>query len=85
MSNAKILMYTTKWCSDCRRVKMFLQQKQVDYDEVDIEENSEAAEIVEKLNNGFRSVPTIIFPDGTVTVEPSNQELEKLLLDKNLL
>ncbi len=81
----KILIYTTKWCSDCRRVKMFLQQKQVGYDEVDIEENPKAAQIVEELNNGFRSVPTIIFPDGTVAVEPSNQELEKLLLEKKLL
>jgi mycoredoxin len=34
---------------------------------------------VERINKGFKSVPTIVFPDGTVLVEPSNAELEKKL------
>jgi hypothetical protein len=31
------------------------------------------------LNNGNRSVPTIVFPDGSRLVEPSNAELLRKL------
>jgi len=46
-----------------------------DYQEIDINESAEAAELVEKLNDGFRSVPTLVWPDGRILTEPSNQEL----------
>lgn len=49
------------------------------YTDIDIEERPEAAEIVTRVNNGRRSVPTIMFPDGSVLVEPSNAELEAKL------
>jgi len=70
-----IKMYSTKWCGDCRRAKMIFKSESVAYDEIDISDDAEAIAYVEKINNGLRSVPTIVFPDGTVMVEPSSPDL----------
>jgi glutaredoxin-like protein len=72
-------MYGTKWCHDCRRSKQFLDSKNVAYQWIDLEDNAEATEFVLKVNNGMQSVPTIVFPDGSVMVEPSNQALAEKL------
>ena len=55
--------------------KLFLDEHGVDYEYIDIDENQKAAEKVEELNNGNRSIPTIVFDDGDVLTEPSNEEL----------
>jgi mycoredoxin len=75
----QIKMYGTKWCPDCARAKRVFDKLKVVYEWHNIEEEPEAAAYVEKVNGGFKSVPTIVFPDGSVLVEPSNQELEKKL------
>ena len=54
-----ITMYTTSWCGDCRVTKRVLEQKGLAFTEVDIEQDPNAAEIVMKVNNGKRSVPTL--------------------------
>ena len=61
----KIVMYTTKWCPDCRAAKKFLDSKNLTYEEINIEENPDAAEIVMKLNNGMKMVPTLDI-EGTI-------------------
>lgn len=76
---AGIIMYTTSWCSDCRRAKRVFAAWNVPFMEVDIEDDEAAAERVASLNGGMRSVPTILFPDGTKLVEPSNTALEAKL------
>ena len=70
-----IVMYGTNWCGDCRRARRYFEQNGIDYEFINIDEDKEAAQFVIKTNNGYRSVPTIIFPDGSILVEPSNQEL----------
>jgi len=75
----QIKVYGTKWCPDCTRAKRILDQHQVDYTWIDIEQDAPAADYVVKVNKGNRSVPTIIFPDGSILVEPSNSELENKL------
>ncbi|HLY30650.1 MAG TPA: glutaredoxin family protein [Ktedonobacterales bacterium] len=74
-----IVMYTTSWCGDCRRSKKLFAALNIPYTEIDIEQRPEAAEIVRQLNHGMQSVPTILFPDGSVLVEPSNTTLEAKL------
>lgn len=74
-----ITMYTTSWCGDCRRAKRVFSDFGVSYVEVNIEADEDAAELVQSLNNGLRSVPTILFPDGGVLVEPSNAALAAVL------
>ena len=71
----KIKMYATTWCGDCRLAKRWFDSHGIAYDYINIEEDDDAAELVLKVNNGMRSVPTIIFPDGSVLVEPSPREL----------
>lgn len=79
MSNKKIIFYGADWCPDCIRSKAFLDEQKVEYEYINIEEVPGAAEEVEKINKGYQSIPTIIFPDGQVLVEPSNEELQKAL------
>jgi mycoredoxin len=55
----RIVIYTTPWCHDCRAAKKFLAERGLAYEEVDIEKVPEAAEIVMKLNDGMRKVPTL--------------------------
>jgi mycoredoxin len=64
-------MYTTAWCSDCRIAKRVFAAENISYTEIDIEKEPNAVEIVRNLNNGNQSVPTIVFPDGSILVEPS--------------
>ena len=82
MSQAKVApvrMYTTQWCGSCWRAKQVMDSMQVAYMEIDINEDEEAAEYVMQLNRGYRSVPTLIFPDGSVMTEPrTNALVEKL-------
>jgi len=75
MPNSKIIVYGTNWCFDCRRARKFLDRNNIIYDWVDIDKNRQAEELVLKTNKGKRSVPTIIFPDGSFLVEPSNKQL----------
>jgi mycoredoxin len=79
-ANPAIIVYGTSWCPDCRRAQRVLDLNKVPYTYVNIEENEEAAELVVQINRGYRSVPTIVFPDGSVLVEPSNLELQKKLV-----
>jgi len=74
-----IKVYGTKWCPDCIRVKQLLAREKIVYDWIDIEQDEAAAAYVEKVNGGFKSVPTILFPDGSTLVEPQNVILKKKL------
>ena len=74
-----IIMYGTTWCPDCTRAKNFLYSRGVHFKWIDIALDPQAAIEVERINKGYKSVPTILFPDGSVLVEPSNAELEKKL------
>ena len=74
---SQIVMYTTEYCSDCHRAKTFFETNKIEYLRVGLEGNEEATEFVVSVNNGYRSVPTIIFPDGTILTEPSWKELQE--------
>jgi mycoredoxin len=68
-------MYATTWCGDCRMARRWLDQHNVAYEYINIEQDEEAATYVMHVNGGRRSVPTILFPDGSILVEPSAREL----------
>lgn len=78
-NNDMIKIYGATWCPDCQRAKKFFGEHRVEYDWIDITDNDDAIAYVEKVNNGNRSIPTIIYPDGTIQVEPSNVELAEQL------
>ena len=77
--NEKITVYGTTWCSDCRRAKQLMDSYNIEYNWTDIDEQPEFQNLVKEINDGKSIVPTIIFPDGSVLVEPSNSELIKKL------
>ena len=72
---SQIQMYATPYCGDTRLARRVLDEMQIVYDFIDFRQDPAAARFVEQINNGFRSSPTIIFPDGSVLVEPSEREL----------
>lgn len=65
-----VVMFTTPWCGYCRRLKRQMDREGVSYSEVDIEQHSDAADIVEKVNDGNQTVPTLLFSDGSATTNP---------------
>jgi glutaredoxin-like protein len=75
----EILFYGTNWCGDSRRARRFLDQHKIPYRWIDIDQDEAAAQFVEGLNGGFRSVPTLVWPDGSRLVEPSDVELSRKL------
>ena len=79
MSNASLTMYSTPWCGYCHRLKTMLRASGISYDEVDIERTPDAAEIVMKVNGGNRTVPTVVYPDGSAATNPSFGEVKETL------
>lgn len=79
LTPSQIVIYTTEYCSDCLRAKRFFEANEIQHLRVGLEENEEATEFVIQINNGYRSVPTIVFPDGSILVEPSWEELKAKL------
>ena len=75
----RVVMYSTTWCGDCRRSKRFLDQRGVPYEEINIDEDPQAAETVKQLNRGYRSVPTIVIEGVATLTEPSDRELAHAL------
>lgn len=71
MERPKIKIYGTSWCGETRRTREYFDTNKIVYEWIDIDQDTEAAEIVKKINNGYKSVPTIVFPDGTSLTEPS--------------
>jgi len=55
---SELTMYSTKWCSDCRRAKLFLRERKVAFREVNVDEDPDAEELVLRVNDGRRKVPT---------------------------
>lgn len=76
-------IYTTTYCADCTRVKHYLITNNIAFTEINIEKDTLAMQFVKDINNGYESVPTIIFPDGSTLTEPSITTL-KLKLDNYL-
>ena len=73
-----IVVYGTRWCGDSRRALKILDDREINYKWINIDKDKKGEEFVIKTNQGNRSVPTIVFPDDSILVEPSNQ----VLMDK---
>jgi mycoredoxin len=66
-----ITMFSTSWCGYCARLKSQLKSAGIDFREVNIEEVDGTAELVERINGGNQTVPTVLFPDGSSATNPS--------------
>jgi mycoredoxin len=74
-----LTVYSTTWCGYCVRLKKMLDRAGIQYAEVNIEEDPAAAELVENVNGGNRTVPTVVFPDGTALTNPSIDQVKQAL------
>jgi mycoredoxin len=77
MVEKTIIFYGTTWCGGTRRARRILEEQQIAFQWIDIDQDMEARKRVEEINHGYRSVPTILFPDGSILVEPSDDELRE--------
>ncbi|MBJ7287021.1 MAG: hypothetical protein RJB29_910 [Actinomycetota bacterium] len=80
-----ITMYGAEWCGDCRRSKRFLDTNNIKYNYIDIETDPAASDKVIEINGGMRSIPVIIFSDGTHLTEPSDIALKAKLEELKVL
>ena len=74
-----ITVYGADWCSDCKRSKRLLDSKNIEYTWVDVDNNEPALQTVKSLNQGKRIIPTIVFPNGDILVEPTDSQLSSKL------
>lgn len=75
MAQQQIKVFGAPWCPDCKRSKQFLTEQRIPYEWRDIDQDEGAREYVQQLNNGKQIIPTIVFQDGSLLVEPSDAEL----------
>lgn len=66
----RLTMYSTPWCGYCVRLKRALDREGIEFDEVDIEADPAAADLVMSVNGGNATVPTVVLPDGTTLTNP---------------
>lgn len=74
-----ITMFSTEWCSYCKRLKLMLEKTGVGFTEIDIEAVEGTEELVKSINGGNAVVPTVIFPDGTSATNPSLRDVQDRL------
>ena len=79
-----IKFYGRATCSDFNHSRKILDENGVKYDYISLDENQDAAAEVVKINGGYMSTPTIIFPNGKVLVEPTKDELMLAVDEQNM-
>jgi glutaredoxin len=79
MPDSTITIYGTNWCGDCLRVRRYLDQRAIAYHFINIDIDKTGEQFVITTNRGMRSVPTIVFDDSSIMVEPSNSALARKL------
>ena len=77
----EIKLYGAEWCPDCHRSRNYLDSRSVPYEYINVDGDDEAQSYVKQVNDNRLIIPTIVFPDGSVLVEPSNAELARKLRD----
>ena len=78
-ATATLTMYSTQWCGYCHRLRSQLDREGIDYQVVDIERVPDASQVVERVNNGNQTVPTLVYSDGTAQTNPSLAEVKAKL------
>jgi glutaredoxin-like protein len=85
MAKADITMYGADWCGDCRRSKRLFEELDVQVNHIDVEADPAAADKVIEINGGAKSIPVIVFSDGTHLTEPSDNDLKEKLVSLGII
>ena len=81
--DSTVTMYSTAWCGYCHRLKSQMDREGITYEVIDIERQPEAAAIVERVNNGNQTVPTLVYADGTAQTNPALKDVKAKLASLN--
>ena len=74
-----MIMYSTPWCGYCQRLKAQFGREGIAFEEIDIEQDPTSAALVEQVNGGNQTVPTIVFADGSAMTNPSLAQVKEKL------
>jgi len=69
-----ITIYSAGWCPDCRRVKKFQKERGVECPEDDLDEDEQSEELVLRVNNGRRKIPTLKVGERYFACSPFNAQ-----------
>lgn len=84
-STEKITLYVSSWCAHSRSVEGFLDRNSIAVDKIKIDGDRQARADLIEINDGYASVPTLVFPDGSKLTEPSLSQLrDKLGLETDV-
>jgi mycoredoxin len=75
-----VVVFGADWCGDCRLAKAWLRDNDVPFTDIDVEQDHEARHRAMELARGRRNIPVVVLPDGSVLVEPTEEELVSALL-----
>lgn len=73
-----IVLYCNAWCTDCRRARLWLKRRKLDFVEVDVNGVPGAAGQVRRWTGGDLVTPTFDI-DGTIVVDFDEERLTELL------
>lgn len=85
VNSPKVKMYTTTWCGDCQITKQALNRLGVTFEEVNIENDAEAANHVMQVNHGRRSVPTLVYNGDAASLSGFTRAKLDAFLNKHKL
>jgi mycoredoxin len=74
----KMIVYTTSWCGDCRRLKNKLKENNIPYEERDIEKDEAAYQTMMGYTKGKRVIPTVEF-GGKILINPRFRQVQEAL------
>ncbi len=83
MSDSKIKVFGTVWCFESQVAVKFFEQNNIDFEWIDIDQSPEGERFVRQVNRGNRSVPTILFSDGSTLTEPSRKDLREIFIGES--
>ena len=81
----RLTVYSRPGCTDCATAHDVLEKFGVVFEEINILDNPDDQQAMMAVNGGVESVPTIVFQDGTVLVEPTAEAFEQALKDSGLI
>ena len=81
-TSQRIVLYGAEWCPDARRARRFLEEHKIEYHWIDIDADNQARAFVKNVNVGQVIIPVIVFPDESILIEPSNDELARKMKSK---
>jgi glutaredoxin len=80
MTENKIRVYGATWCPDTSRARRLLDKHHISFAWYDVDADSSARAYVESVNDGDCRIPTIVLVDGSILVEPEDEELESKIV-----